>query len=290
MSRWDGKTKGFLAGYQIFLFFIQHTKLSVVYALLRMVTYYYYVFARKPRRAIEGFYREFLQYSSGEARKLARTNFYIFGQIMVDRAAFLLNKTKHFKHIFQNEEYLRDMLAAGKGGILLSAHVGNWETAGNLLEGRITPMIHIVMLDAEVESIKRFMKQRTGGPKFQLIPIKDDLSHVISIRNALLKNEFVAIHADRYLEGAKCIEMDFLASKARFPLGPFLIASKFQAPVTFVFANKNGPYHYHLSASPPIYQQMKPEEIAKLYVQTLEEKVQAYPEQWFNYFEYRVND
>lgn len=286
MSRWDGKTKGSLTGYKIFLFFIKTLGLGFAYGLLRVVTYYYYLFAARPRTALLDFYQNTLHITSSEARKMARRNFYIFGQTLVDRAAFLLGKDQQFSHVFENEQYLIDIRDAGKGGILLSAHVGNWETAGNLLKGRITPTINIVMLDAEVENIKKYMDLSTGGSRFKVIAIKDDLSHVVAIRNALVNNEFVAIHADRYLDGAKCIEMDFLGRKARFPYGPFVIASKFNAPVTFVFAAKDGTYSYHLSATKPIEVKMKPEEIAGLYVAELERKVKAFPEQWFNYFNF----
>ena len=286
MSRWDGKTKGSLTGYKIFLFFIKYLGLGFAYGLLRFVTFYYFLFAGGPRRHLLFFYHKILGFSKTEARQLARRNFYIFGQTLVDRAAFLIGKMGRFSHRFENEQFLVDMQQEGRGGILLSAHVGNWETAGNLLRGRITPTINIVMLDAEVESIKKYMEFSTGGPRFNVIPIKDDLSHVISIRNALRKNEFVAIHADRYMEGAKYFEMEFLGKAARFPLGPFIIASKFDAPVTFVFANKDGLHSYHLSATEPIREKTKPEEIARLYVSELERKVKMYPEQWFNYFDF----
>jgi predicted LPLAT superfamily acyltransferase len=288
MSRWDGKTKGSLAGYKIFLFFINSLGLNFAYGLLKLVTYYYYLFAAKQRNALLDFYQNTLHFPLSEAKKLARKNFYIFGQTLVDRAAFLLGKTEKFTHTFENEQYLLDIRDGGKGGILLSAHLGNWETAGNLLKGRVTPTINIVMLDAEVESIKQYMDNTTGGSRFKVIAIKNDLSHIIAIRNALVNNEFVAIHSDRYLDGAKFIELDFFGKKAKFPFGPFVIASKFDAPVTFVFAAKDGNYSYHLSATLPITTRMKPEEIASLYVAELERKVKEYPEQWFNYFNFFV--
>ncbi|MCE7062086.1 lysophospholipid acyltransferase family protein [Dyadobacter sp. CY343] len=286
MSRWDGKTKGSLTGYKIFLFFINTLGLNFAYYLLRIVTFYYYLFASKPRNALLDFYQNILHFQRAGAKKLVRKNFYIFGQTLVDRAAFLLGKNEQFTHTFENEQYLIDIRDQGKGGILLSAHLGNWETAGNLLKGRITPTINIVMLDAEVESIKQYMDLSTGGSRFKVIAIKNDLSHIISIRNALINNEFVAIHSDRYLEGARFIELDFLGKKAKFPHGPFVIASKFDAPVTFVFVAKNGKYSYHLSATLPITSKMKPEEIARLYVTELEKKVKEYPEQWFNYYNF----
>jgi predicted LPLAT superfamily acyltransferase len=286
MSRWDGKTKGSLTGYKIFLFFINTLGLNFAYYLLRIVTLYYYLFASKPKNALLDFYQNILHIQRASAKKLVRKNFYIFGQTLVDRAAFLLGRNEQFTHTFENEQYLIDIRDQGKGGILLSAHLGNWETAGNLLKGRITPTINIVMLDAEVESIKQYMDLSTGGSRFKVIAIKNDLSHIISIRNALINNEFVAIHSDRYLEGARFIELDFLGKKAKFPHGPFVIASKFDAPVTFVFAAKNGKYSYHLSATLPITSKMKPEEIARLYVTELEKKVKEYPEQWFNYYNF----
>jgi predicted LPLAT superfamily acyltransferase len=286
MSRWDGKTKGSLLGYKIFLFFVKVLGLGFAYRLLQLVTYYYFLFAARPKKALLDFYSETLHISGKPALDLVRKNFYIFGQTLLDRAAFLLGKDSNFTHIFENEQYLLDIKNGGKGGMLLSAHLGNWETAGNLLKGRITPTINIVMLDAEVESIKKFMDLSTGGSRFKIIPIKNDLSHIISIRNALINNEFVAIHADRYMDGAKFIELDFMGKKAKFPYGPFVIASKFDAPVTFVFAAKDGKYSYHLSATEPITQKMKPEEIARLYVDELERKVRQYPEQWFNYFNF----
>ena len=285
-SSWDGKTRGSLAGYKIFLFFINFFGIGFAYALLRIVTFYYYLFAARPRKSLVDFYQNTLQISGADVKKLIRRNFFIFGQTLVDRAAFLLGKDSKFTHTFENESYLIDIRNQGKGGILLSAHLGNWETAGNLLKGRITPTINIVMLDAEVQNIKKYMDLSTGGSRFKVIAIKNDLSHVIAIRNALINNEFVAIHADRYLEGAKFIELDFLGKKARFPFGPFVIASKFDAPVTFVFAAKDGKYSYHLSATLPITTKMKPEEIGKLYVAELEKKVKQYPEQWFNYFNF----
>lgn len=285
-NTWDGKTRGTLTGYKIFLFFINFLGLGFAYLLLRLVSFYYYIFAVKPRNALLSFYKDTLQISGSVAKKLVRRNFFVFGQTLVDRAAFLLEKSAQFNLTFENENYLIDIRNEGKGGILLSAHLGNWETAGNLLKGRVTSMINIVMLDAEVENIKKFMELSTGGSRFKIIAIKNDLSHIISIRNALKNNEFVAIHADRYLEGAKYTEVDFFGKKAKFPSGPFIIASKFDAPVTFVFAAKDGKYSYHLSATKPITAKMKPEEIASLYVAELEKKTRQYPEQWFNYFNF----
>ena len=286
MSRWDGKTKGPLLGYQILFFVIKTVGLPFAYFILRFVSYYYFLFEIEKRNLTIDFYMRSFNYTYKESRSLTRKNFYILAQTLVDGIAFLVGKGERFTHNFNNEQYLIDIKNGNKGGILLSAHVGNWETAGNLLKERITSQINVVMLDAEVEKIKNFLQNSTGGSHFNIIPIKNDLSHIILINNALRNNEFVAIHADRFMEGAKHLEMDFLGRKAKFPAGPFIIAAKFDAPVSFVYAVKNGKYHYELSATKPIEEKLSPEIVAQLYVKELETKVKSNPEQWFNYFDF----
>lgn len=287
MAEWDGKTKGTLLGYRIFIFFIRYFGSGLAYFVLQyLVAPYYFCFVATPRKALMQFYTKAFGMSAGKASLMTLRNFTIFGQTLIDRMVFLVGKSSRFALSFENEDCLIEMKERGKGGILLSAHLGNWEMAGNLLKGRVTPTINIVMLDAEVEHIKQYLNRSTGGSRFKIIPIKDDLSHVISIKNALAQNEFVAIHADRTLAGAKFIELPFLGHLSRFPLGPFIIASKFNAPVTFVFGVKENNYKYYLSATEPVTEKMKPEEIAAMYVQELEKRVRANPEQWFNYFKF----
>lgn len=286
MSSWSGKSRGSVLGYQIFLTTIKIFGVSTAYFVLKIVSSYYVLFAGKQRQYIINFYQQALGLSSQQARKLSRKNFYLFGQTLIDRAAYLVGKGNTFTADFNNEASLVAIKNGGKGGILLSAHIGNWETAGNLLKERVSTTINVLMLQTEHEQIKQYLDKSTGGSKFNIIPIKDDLSHIIAINNALSNNEMIAIHADRYVEGMRYIELPFFGKIARFPYGPFLLASKFSVPITFVFALKANTFHYQLTASNPIQQKLAPEEIAKLYIEELENKVKQHPEQWFNYFDF----
>ncbi len=286
MSNWDGRTKGTLLGYRILLSCVRNTPVGFVYLLLRFISFYYFIFSGKARKALKQFYGLGFGLNGWAVNRLVFRNFYTFAQTLVDRMYFLVGKASQFTLSFENENYLIAMREAGKGGILISAHLGNWETAGNLLKGRVTPTINVVMLDAEVEAIKAYLHEKTGGPRFRIIAIKNDLTHVVKINGALKNNEFVAIHADRYLEGAKYLELPFLGRVARFPLGPFLIASRFNAPVTFVFGVKKSNFVYHLSATSPVTGKFSPSEIAAAFVKELESRVKDNPEQWFNYFPY----
>lgn len=286
MEKWDGKTKGSLWGYKFFIFMIKTFGIRVSYFFCYFVSFYYILFAKTQKEALIQFYTVGLGHSEKEAKKLAFNNFYNFGQTLIDRVAMLTNKQKAFTHTFNNEQVLRELNANNKGGILISGHVGNWENAGNLIHDRITSKINIVMMDAEVEKVKSFMELKTGGSNYNIIPIKDDMSHLILIHRALKRNELIALHADRVSPGSKNIELNFLNDKTEFPIGPFILAQKFKVPITFVYAAKASNFHYDLYATDPIENMESEKDIAQAYVSHLETMVKKYPTQWFNFYKY----
>ena len=284
-NKWDGKSKGNKAGYQFFVSAISIFGLGATYFFLKFVTFYYYLFS-PTKKYLLSFYQNSLGKSLSESKKLARTNYYIFGQTLVDRFAFLMGKGDKFKHEHLGGEHLKQLVENGNGGILISGHVGNWELAGNLMKGQYNAKINVVMYQAEAEKLADFFESATGGVDFNIIPIKNDFSHIISIHSALKRNEFICLHADRNMPGAKTIEIDFFGKEAKFPLGPFQLCSKFDAPVCFVFNVKTDKYFYSLSSTAPINTKLSAEDFAKEYVKVFEEKCTKYPEQWFNFYDF----
>ncbi|MCI0472925.1 MAG: lipid A biosynthesis acyltransferase, partial [Ignavibacteria bacterium] len=130
---------------------------------------------------------------------------------------------------------------------------------------------------------------------FKVIPLKDDLSHLISIRQALDNAELIAIHGDRFMEGAKTLTARFMGREAQFPEGPFYLALRMNAPVSFAFAMKAGRKHYHFYATPPkqydipegkriTQEHLRP--MLSDYILAVESMLEKYPEQWFNYYKF----
>lgn len=180
------------------------------------------------------------------------------------------------------------------GGILISAHVGNWEIAGQLLN-RIETKFNILMFDAEHQKIKQFFESTLKEKNFNIIVIKDDLSHVFEINRALKAKELLCMHGDRFISADDALEVDFMGEKALFPKGPFYLASRYNVPVSYVFAMKESSKHYHFSATPPKFyysessrSEMKSniEKAMKDYIFELEKIVREYPLQWFNYYKF----
>lgn len=285
-KKWDGKTKGSLWGYRFFTSCIKLFGVLPAYFFCYFVAGYFFLFFGAHRKNLMKFYTQGMGFTRKKARSLSARNFNTFGRVLIDRIALKTFRKKEFTFDFDNEKVLVAMNANGKGGFLFSGHLGNWENAGNLIAERITSKINILMLDQEVEKVKQHLALSTEASKFNLIPLKDDMSHLVLVHQALKRNELVALHADRYSEGQKTFELPFLNRTAKFPAGPFIMAHKFKVPITFVFAFKDGLKHYALSATDPLENAETAEQVAEAYVSRLEHMVRIHPEQWFNYFDF----
>ena len=152
---------------------------------------------------------------------------------MLDKIAILAGFNAKFTFDFEGEEHLRKMVEEKTGGILISAHIGNFEMAGHLLE-RLQTRINIIMFDAEHARIKDYLASITNK-SYHVIVLKNDNSHIYEINKALNNKEIICIHGDRFMPGSKVIISEFLGERA-VSSAPFYLAMKYGVPVSFVFA------------------------------------------------------
>jgi predicted LPLAT superfamily acyltransferase len=260
------------------------------YGLLRVVAAWYFLFAFRSSRIQYRYFRQRIGLHRLGALRSLYKNYYFFGQSLIDRVVMMAGIPQRFTFDFDGEENLRRIVAQGKGGLLLSAHIGNWEVAGHLFQ-RLGTRVNILMYDGEHQRIKQYLEGVTGERTARIILIRDDLSHIYEISEALRNKELVCIHADRFVAPAKTMDTLFLGEKAPFPVGPFLLASTYRVPVSFVFGLKEGSDHYHFYASEPRsydFQEKRVamERILEAFALEMEEKVKRYPEQWYNYYNF----
>lgn len=293
MPGWQGKSSGNTLGYSIFVTILKYLGLMPAYFLLLFVSGYYFLFAHKSSLHILYYLRQRLGFEKFKSLRYLYKNYYRFGQSLIDKVAVMSGMAKKFTFDFDGEEHLREMVRLKKGGLLLSAHIGNWEAAGHLLE-RLGTNINIVMFDGEHQKIKEYMSKVTGERNAKIIVIKNDLSHIYAISEALSNNELICMHADRFVEGNKTITANLLGMPAKFPIGPFVLAAQFKIPVSYVFAMKEGISHYHFYAT-PVHQYdygNKTTAVKNMlndFTAAMEKRVYQYPEQWYNYYDFWNN-
>jgi len=287
MSQWDGKSKGTVLGYKIFVFLIQKAGVKSAYVLLYFVASYYFLFLKKSNRAISYYFKERLKYSNFKSKKMVFKSYYTFGQTIIDKISISAGMRNKFTYEFDGIEILKNLLAEKKGGVLISAHIGNFEIAEHFLgDIDIDFQINLVTTDLEHSAIKNYLESVTQKPTVKFIIIKDDLSHIFEINAALANNELVCFTGDRYFEGTKSLSEKILGEEAHFPAGPFLIASRLKVPVVFVYVMKEPNLHYHLYAREAVVKHRDEKALLRSYIESVESMLQKYPLQWFNYFDF----
>jgi predicted LPLAT superfamily acyltransferase len=293
-TKWEGKTRGGLSGHKIFVFILNTFGLGIAYFILRFVALYFFLTAKSTKTCLS-YFREIQGYRGFKAYAATYRTYFIFGQILLDKVALLSGVKTNFtiEHEGQSEN-LRGIKDSGKGSILLSAHIGNWEIAGQMLEV-LNTKFNILIYDNEAQKMKEYMGKVMTKKNFNIIAIRDDMSHLIELHKAFSNNELVVMHGDRYLPGTPTIEKTFMGKKAKFPLGPFIMAAKFGVPITLVFAVKETKTHYHFFARKPIEVKRARtkealdkaiEEVSDKYVIELESMLKRYPTQWFNFYDF----
>jgi predicted LPLAT superfamily acyltransferase len=293
VASWKGKSRGNILGYKIFVTLLKYGGLTPAYAVLRIVALYFFLFTPSSFRIIFRLYRDKLGFCLLRSLRAVYQNYYIFGQVLLDKTMVMSGFHSNFTFDFDGENYLREMAGQNTGCLLVSAHLGNFEMAGQMLE-RLGSKVNIIMLDAEHQHIKNYLNSVTRK-SFHVIAVREDNSHVYEINKALENKEILCLHGDRFVQGSKTLKCGFLGEPASFPSGPFYLAMKYGVPVSFVFAMKEGRSHYHFYASPPRYylQQTSPAKRDEMlrtiigdYINEMENKLRQYPSQWFNYYDF----
>mgnify|MGYP003635885011 CR=1 FL=1 len=290
-GEWEGKSKGTVLGYKIFIFFIRKLGVRAAYGLLYFVALYYVFFAGKSTRSIYYYFRKRLKYARIKSFFSIYKSYYVFGKTIIDKAAISSGLKNRFTHECDGVENIIDLLDKKQGGIMISAHVGNFEIAEFFFEEIDTrSQISLVTTDAEHKNIKEYMEKVTMRSNVKFILVKDDMSHIFEINNALSNGELVCFTGDRYMKGQKVLTESLMGKEANFPAGPFLLASRLNVPVLFVYVMKETNKHYHLYARQAEVKNRDAEGLLKKYTESVEWMLKKYPLQWFNYFDFWETD
>jgi predicted LPLAT superfamily acyltransferase len=287
MTQWEGKSKGTVLGYRIFVFFIRKIGIRSAYFILYFVAAWYFLFLKRSNRAIFYYLHKRLNFGWTKSKMLLYKSYFTFGQTIIDKVSISAGLREKFTYEFDGVEILEELLSEKKGGVLISAHMGNFEIAEHFFgEIDLDFQINMVTTDLEDSAIKNYLNSVTKKSSIKFIIVKDDLSHIFEINAALSRNELVCFTGDRYFEGTKYLTEELLGERANFPAGPFLIASRLNVPVVFVYVMKEPKLHYHLYARLANTKHRDEKGLLKAYTQNVESMVKQYPLQWFNYFDF----
>lgn len=180
-------------------------------------------------------------------------------------------------------EHIDSALTKGKGAILLTAHMGNWELGG-MAFGLLGYRIAAIALDHKNKKINQFFKIRRESKGIENISL--GVSAKRSLR-ALSENKLLAIVGDRDFSNTG-YPMRFLGREKKIPRGPIVLSLRSGAPVIPVIVSRQPNRDLKMECFPPltISSNQGEEEILQQYVCLLEDQIRKLPTQWLLFREF----
>lgn len=270
--------------YRLGEFISLYSPRSIVSLIARMLSFLQYFFSAQDRNSV----RNNLKAVSPalDNRLLERHTRNVFMNFARYLAVFLRFKKLDLAFIKSNvriegRHYIDQALSLGRGLIIVSGHIGNWELGGVTLALLGYPVNAITLTHAHSRVNDFFDRQRTSKG-LKVIPME---SAVRATLQAINRNEIVCILGDRdFTQGG--IVLNFLGLPAMIPKGPAVFSLRNKTPVIPSFALQEDRDRLRLIFQPPIsftpsgeYEQ-DVRALTGLYLRKIEECVRLYPDQW----------
>ena len=179
-------------------------------------------------------------------------------------------------------EEIEEVMAKGRGAVLVTGHIGNWELAGSYVAARGIPLDAIVrgMANPLFDAYINHTREAIG------MTVVHDSEAVKRTPRSLRAGRAVAFVADQGVMGLASTFVPFFGRPAKTPRGAAVFALRFNVPVVFVVALRkpNGRYRIvveRIEAPQTGDRDRDVDAIVARFTQHLEKWVRAVPAQYF---------
>ena len=217
--------------------------------------------------------------------RLARESYRHLGRSFIETA--LLNSLgkdglQRLVETVEGWEEIEEVMSKGKGAVLVTGHIGNWELAGAYVAARGVPLDAIVrgMANPLFDAYLNHTREAIG------MTIVHDSEAVRRTPRSLRAGRAVAFVADQGVMGLASTFVPFFGRPAKTPRGAAVFALRFNVPVVFVVALRqpNGRYRIvveRIEAPQTGDRDRDVDAIVARFTQHLEKWVRAVPAQYF---------
>lgn len=259
--------------------------------VLAGISLYFLLFAPAAKAASRAYLRRALDREPTFA-DLFR-HFHSFASTIHDRV-FLLNGRFDLFHVeVQGKAVIDEVLAAGRGAILMGAHMGSFEAVRAI--GRRQPGLRVAMVMYEENARKLNAALAAINPAAvqDIIPL-GQLDSMLRVQACLDEGMVLGVLGDRTLGGEPTLRVPFLGADAEFPLGPMRLAAMLKRPVLFMSGlylggNRYAIHFERLADFSDVERTGRDAAIQSAvaaYAACLERHCRAAPYNWFNFFDF----
>lgn len=220
-------------------------------------------------------------------------HFHSFASTIHDRVFMLNARFDLFEVAVHGEDVIQDVLAAGRGAILMGAHMGSFEAVRAI--GRRQPGLRVAMVMYEENARKLNTALAAINPAAvqDIIPL-GQLDSMLRVQASLDEGMVLGVLGDRTLGSDPTLRVPFLGADAEFPVGPMRLAAMLKRPVLFMSGLYLGGNRYaiHFERLADFSETERPQRNAAVeaaivaYAACLERQCCAAPYNWFNFFDF----
>lgn len=287
-KQWAGTTYGSGGLHKSLIWTLRFIDVRLLYLFASVFVVPVCLILNDSRRTAYRYFRDRHGYGRIRAAWATYINHCKFAQVVIDK--FAMYAGKKFEVEVIGMDRFNELASKDEGFLHLSSHIGNYEIAGyTLVSERKT--INAVVYAHEKASVMENRNNMFTKTNIRMITLRQDMSHLFEIDQALCNGDIVSFPNDRFMGQAKCVECTFLGKTAKFPQGPFSVATMRGLDVLAVNVMKTGLVKYRIYVTPLQYDKEAPRreqlrQLSQAYVAELEKRVLEYPEQWYNFFDF----
>lgn len=287
-KQWAGTTYGSGGLHKSLIWTLRYIDVRFLYLFASIFVVPVCLILNDSRRTAYRYFRDRHGYGRIRAAWATYINHCKFAQVVIDK--FAMYAGKKFEVEVSGMDRFNELASKDEGFLHLSSHIGNYEIAGyTLVSERKT--INAVVYAHEKASVMENRNNMFTKTNIRMITLRQDMSHLFEIDQALCNGDIVSFPTDRFMGQAKCVECTFLGKTAKFPQGPFSVATMRGLDVLAVNVMKTGLVKYRIYVTPLQYDKEAPRreqirQLSQAYVVELEKRVLEYPEQWYNFFDF----
>jgi predicted LPLAT superfamily acyltransferase len=227
---------------------------------------------------------------------LVLRHFVAFAECILDKVRVWGGEAAFHELVFHDQHVVSEEIANGRGGLIITTHLGNMEMTRGLLKWRegvkVTVLVHTKHAKA-FQSLLAELNPESGLNLWQVTDISPETA--IRLSEKVAQGEFVVIAGDRVSvsKRPRVAIADFFGEPAAFPVGPYVLASLLQCRTYLLFCiERNGAYHvyYELFRERIALRRRDREaalrELASAYSERLMHFCELAPLQWFNFYDF----
>ncbi|MGZ8455907.1 MAG: lysophospholipid acyltransferase family protein [Gemmatirosa sp.] len=227
----------------------------------------------------------FPEYDAARVSEIARASYESLGRTTIEAALVPRLGRAGLLALFERVEgweLLEEARAAGRGAILVTGHLGNWELGGSYIAARGMPIDGVARQMANPLFDRYLTATRE---EFGVAVVWDGVA-VRRTPRSLRENRVVGMISDQGALGLASTYVPFFGRPAKTPRGPAVFALRLRVPVVFAVSVRlpNGRFLLSIERVPVVEtgdREHDVDTIVATYTGMLERWVRRYPEQYF---------